>query len=477
VSAPEDSFRTHRRIGVSRAEPPSGLTPRGPPGAPPPDEKPPAAPARPRGFVRGITLLGTVAFVVGNMVGTSAYTLPASLAEAVGPLGVVAWGLTAAGYLFVALVYASLGGRYPRTGGPYVFAREAFGDFGGFQVVWSYWLSAVIGNAAILTGVMAYVVGFSRALSSSVVAQFAVAQAVLWGLCAVNVRGVRASSRLQIVAVCLNIIPLLLLAVAALFAFDASNLRPFAPHGWGSLASGAALVVWAYSGVESATVPAEEVRAPERTIRLGTMLGYALGTLVFLASALAVAGALPNAAVASSARPIAMVAERTVGPWAGTVIGLSAIVAGLGTLNGWVLMAGRIPVSASADGLFFKGLARLHPRYGTPHVSLVVSTAINSTMLLLYFNRSLLAAFNFLVLIAVLTTLFPHLYTCAAELMLARREPHRYSEAERRRAHVVAPVAFAFVLYTVYGVGAEVVLWGVLAILAGMPLYVWLRTR
>ncbi|HKG91047.1 MAG TPA: amino acid permease [Gemmatimonadaceae bacterium] len=477
MSAPEDSFRTHRRIGVSRAEPPSGLTPRGPPGAPPPDEKPPAAPARPRGFVRGITLLGTVAFVVGNMVGTSAYTLPASLAEAVGPLGVVAWGLTAAGYLFVALVYASLGGRYPRTGGPYVFAREAFGDFGGFQVVWSYWLSAVIGNAAILTGVMAYVVGFSRALSSSVVAQFAVAQAVLWGLCAVNVRGVRASSRLQIVAVCLNIIPLLLLAVAALFAFDASNLRPFAPHGWGSLASGAALVVWAYSGVESATVPAEEVRAPERTIRLGTMLGYALGTLVFLASALAVAGALPNAAVASSARPIAMVAERTVGPWAGTVIGLSAIVAGLGTLNGWVLMAGRIPVSASADGLFFKGLARLHPRYGTPHVSLVVSTAINSTMLLLYFNRSLLAAFNFLVLIAVLTTLFPHLYTCAAELMLARREPHRYSEAERRRAHVVAPVAFAFVLYTVYGVGAEVVLWGVLAILAGMPLYVWLRTR
>lgn len=478
MSEPEDSFRTHRRIGVSRAEPPAPLTPIavGRTDAPP-DESPSAAAAGGRGFVRGITLLGTVAFVVGNMVGTSAYTLPASLAEATGPLGLGAWVLTAGGYFFVALVYASLGSRYPRTGGPYVFAREAFGDFAGFQVVWSYWLSAVIGNAAILTGLMAYVVGFSSVLSSSAVARFAVAQAVLWGLCALNVRGVRASARLQVVAVCLNIIPLLLLAVAALFWFDPANLHPFAPRGWGSLASGAALVVWAYSGIESATVPAEEVRAPERTIRLGTMLGYALGTLVFLTSALAVAGALPNAAVASSARPIAMVAERTVGPWAGTVIGLSAIVAGLGTLNGWVLMAGRIPVSASADGLFFRGLARLHPRFGTPHVSLVVSTAINASMLLLYFDRSLLAAFNFLVLIAVLTTLFPHLYTCAAELMLARREPHRYTAAERRRAHVVAPVAFAFVLYTVYGVGADVALWGMLAILAGTPVYVWLRTR
>ena len=123
--------------------------------------------------MRGLTLLGTVALVVGNMVGTSIYTLPASLAEATGPLGLVAWGLTAFGYLFVALVYASLGVRYPRTGGPYVFAREAFGEFAGFQTVWSYWISAVIGNAAITTGVVAYAISFSPTLSRSVPLQFA----------------------------------------------------------------------------------------------------------------------------------------------------------------------------------------------------------------------------------------------------------------------------------------------------------------
>jgi APA family basic amino acid/polyamine antiporter len=181
--------------------------------------------------------------------------------------------------------------------------------------------------------------------------------------------------------------------------------------------------------------------------------------------------------VASSARPIALAAERALGPWAGAVIGVAAIVAGLGTLNGWILMAGRIPVAAAQDGLFFDRMARLHPRFGTPHVALVVGTAVASAMLLLYFNRSLLGVFNFIVLLAVLTTLLPHLYAAGAELMLARRFPERYTPAERRRAHLVAPVAFVFVLYTIYGVGPEVAMWGFLVVLAGTPLYIWLVTR
>ena len=436
------------------------------------------APTRPaRGFVRGLTLLGAVALIVGNMVGTSIYTLPASLASTTGPLGIAAWLLTAVGYLFVALVYASLGVRYPRTGGPYVFAREAFGDFSGFQTVWAYWFSCVIGNAGIVTGVVGYAVGFSPALAASTWLQFGLAQALLWGLCALNVLGVRASSRLQIAVMVTTVVPLLTLSALTFRVFDPANLTPFAPNGWGTLAAGAALVVWGYSGVESATVPAEEVGDAERTIGRATMIGYAVATLVFLLTATAVAGALPNEVVASSARPIAIAAERALGPWAGVVIGIAAIVAGLGTLNGWILMAGRIPVAAAQDGLFFDRMARIHPRFGTPHVALVVGTGVASLMLLLFFNRSLLGVFNFIVLLAVLTTLLPHLYAAGAELLLARRFPERYTATQRRRAHVVAPVAFVFVLYTIYGVGPEVAMWGFIVVLAGTPLYIWLVTR
>lgn len=437
-----------------------------------------APPGPPRAsLVRGLTLLGTVALLVGNMVGTSVYTLPASLAQTTGPLGIAAWALTAAGYLFVALVYASLGTRYPITGGPYVFAREAFGGMIGFQSVWSYWISAVVGNAAIVTAVVGYAVGFSPRLAESVPLQFALAQALLWGLCLLNVLGIRQSARLQVLVMCTSAIPMLLVSLAMLPFARAEHFVPFAPQGIGSLAAGAALVVWAYAGIESATVPAEEVQSPQHTIRRGTLIGYALATVIFLVAAVAVTGALPNAEIAASARPIAVAAERTLGGWAGTMIGICAMAAGIGTLNGWILMAGRIPFTAARDGIFFRGLGRVHPRFGTPHVALIAGTAVSSVACLLYFQKSLLGVFNFIVLLAVLTTLIPHLYAAAAELMLARRDPARYTPRDRRRAHWTAPIAFVFVLYTVYGVGAEVVLWGFLILLAGTPLYIWFATR
>jgi APA family basic amino acid/polyamine antiporter len=126
-------------------------------------------------------------------------------------------------------------------------------------------------------------------------------------------------------------------------------------------------------------------------------------------------------------------------------------------------MAGRIPLSAAADGVFFRGLAAVHPRFGTPARALVAGTAVSSAMLLLYFSGSLLKVFNWIVLLAVLLTLLPHLIATAAEFRLGRR--------------VVAAIAFVFILYTIYGVGYTVILWGLLLVIAGIPLYYFLRRR
>jgi APA family basic amino acid/polyamine antiporter len=429
----------------------------------------------PAGFIRGLTLLGVIALVVGNMIGTSIYTLPASIASAVGPLGIVAWSLTALGYLGVALVYANLGTRYPRTGGPYVFAREAFGDFAGFLSFWLYWISALIGIAGIVTGLIAYMQGFFPVLQESAVARFALAQVLLWSFCALNVAGVRHSARLQIAILVVNLGALLLLVGGSSFAIDTANYQPFAPRGWGSLATGTALIVWAYSGVETATVPAEEVRTPSRTIWRGTMIGYGIGTIIFLLAAVVVAGVLPNGEAASSARPLAMAVERALGPTAAMAINVAAVIAGLGTLNGWLFVSGRVPVSAARDGLLSERLARIHPRFGTPAMALVTSTAVGSVLLLLILNDTLLETFNFLVLLAVWATLVPHLITAAAELTLARRDPARYSLRERRRAYIIAPLAFLAMMYFVYGAGAEIGRWGFLLMAAGMLAHAILR--
>ena len=435
----------------------------------PPD---PSAPS----LVRGLSLLGAVALVVGNMVGTSMYTLPASLAQSVGPLGITAWGLTAFGYLGVALVYASLGARYPRTGGPYIFAREAFGDFAAFLSVWLYWISAVIGNAGIVIGVVAYAESFVPAVSAShPLLRLAIAQFLLWTFCGLNVVGVKHSARVQIGILIVNLGGLVILLGASTHAIAPANYRPFAPHGWASLATGTALICWAYSGVETATVPAEEVDRPVVTIGRGTMIGYVIATIVFLLAAITVAGVLPNDQVASSARPLALVVERGVGHLGSEIISICAIVAGLGTLNGWLLVSGRAPFSAAQDGLFFRRMADVHPRFRTPAVGLVISTLIGSAMLFLMLSKTLLDTFNFIALIAVWATLVPHLISAAAELSLARRKNSIYPAADRRRAQIVAPLAFVAMTYFVYGAGAEIGRWGFGLLSAGILAYGFLR--
>ena len=426
-------------------------------------------------FVRGMSLAGAVALVVGNMVGTSMYTLPASLAKEVGPLGILAWVLVAIGYFGVAVVYADLGARRPRTGGPYGFAQEAFGDFAGFISVWLYWISLLIGNAGIATGVVAYAQGFFPVLGTNPLARFAVAQTLLWALCAINIVGIRHSARLQIAIMVINLGALFLLLGGSLPAIDAANYEPFAPKGWSSLAIGTALVVWAYGGVETATVPAEEVKQPHSTIWRGTMIGYAIATAVFLLMAITVAGVLPNDEVASSARPLALVVEKAIGPTAASVISICALIAGLGTLNGWILVTGRAPISPARDGLFFQRMAKLHPRFNTPVFALVTGTAVASAMLLLMLSNSLLDTFNFIVLLSVGAALAPHLITAAAYLALVRRDPDSFTSAQRRRAHIIAPVAFIAMMYFVYGAGADAGRWGFLLLFAGALAYVFLK--
>ena len=437
-----------------------------------------AAPPR-RTLMRDLTLFGTVALVAGNMLGTSLYTLPASVASVAGPIGIFSWVITAGGFLLLALLYAQLGPRYPRTGGPYVFAREAFGEYAGFQTVWMYWLSAVVGNAAIVTGAVGYAVNFSPTLADSRMLQFALAQGVLWILCLINILGVKQSARVQKSIILINIVPLVLLSLA-LFKFNPANFHPFTPKGtWTPVAAGSALMVWAYAGIESATVPAEEMQAPQRTIRLGTLLGYGLATLIFLLSAVAVIGALPNDVIASSPRPLELAVRETLGAWPAIAVRTAAVGASIGVLNGWILMAGRIPFSAAQDGLFFSAFARIHPRFGTPYVALICGCVITSIMLTLYFipGSTLLSVFNFTVLLANLGTLFPYLYNSAAALMLARRDRERFTMREQRRTSVLALACFAFLMWTTWGVGATVVFWGFLVLLVGTPLYIWFRTR
>ena len=416
-----------------------------------------------------------MALIVGNQLGTSLTTLPAAVAGVAGPLGILAWIVAALGFFMLAEVYASLGPRFPRTGGPYVFALEGLGRFAGFQTVWCHWFGVVVGNVAIATGVIAYLAVFIPALDRSAGLRFVLGQGLLWGCALLNVRGIREPARVQTVILALNVIPFVLLLVA-LRAFDPANFHPFAPKGYGAVGGGVALLVWAFSGVESATVTAEEVRGHDRLIRTATRIGFGLAALMFILAAVVLTGVLPNAVIAGTPRPLGLAVATAIGPWAATVIAAMAVVSAFACLNGWMLLLGRIPLSAAADGLFFAPFARVHPRYGTPHVGLLAGTAISSLLLFTYFSRDLLAAFEWLVLLANFATLVPYLTSGIAAVVICWRPGRLLPERDRRWTLWCALGATVFLAYALVHVDAAVRSWGLLVVVAGVPLYI-LQTR
>lgn len=421
-------------------------------------------------LVKGMGMIASVALIVGNMVGTGIYTLPASLANTAGPISLVAWGIVAAGYLFLALIYADLGQAYPKSGGPSVYARKAFGDFVGFEIAYSYWLSVIIGNAAIVIATVGYISVFNETMANSPVIQVVVALVVIWGLVGVNILGVRQGASLAVVTTAAKLIPLFILVIVGLWFFEPANLTPFAPQGTDAILPAAALIVWAFAGLESATVPAEEVDDP-RTIRRATLIGFGLTTVVYILISVTVMGLIPNDVIGSSGGPLALAATQALGPWGATLMAIGAMVAGIGTLNGWVLLSGRIPLGVAADGLFPKFLARIHPRHHTPHVSLIIAALVASAMILLRLSNSLLETFEFIVLLSVLMTLVPHVTSSLAEFVMARREPDVFPGRSPSVTGAIAAIGLIFVLWVIYGTGLEAIGWGSVLLVAGVFMY------
>jgi len=418
------------------------------------------------------------ALVVGNMVGSGIFLLPASLSAAAGPVSIIGWVFTGVGAMLLALVFARLGSKFPRTGGPYVYARRSFGDFIGFQTAWGYWIAAWAGNAAITVAFVGYLAVFWPALGTHNLLAAIVGIGVIWLLTFVNILGVRQGAQVQLVTTILKFVPLVLIGVVGLFFIDTANLKPFAPHGtWSAISAAAPLTLWAFIGLESATVAAEEVDNAEKVIPRATIIGTAAATVVYIVTTIAVMGAVPGHELANSSSPFAAAAGAMFGGSWDKVIALVALVATFGALNGWILLQGRVPLAAAEDGVFPKQFARVHGERRTPVFGLVVSSVLVSALMLMNYTKGLVDAFTFVILLATLTTLVPYAFSAAAQAYLYVTEPELFERKLFVRDMLVATLAFAYSVWAITGSGKDIIAKGFVLLLAGIPVYVYMGWR
>jgi basic amino acid/polyamine antiporter, APA family len=424
---------------------------------------------------RGVRALGVwtaLALVVGNMVGSGAYLLPASLGR-YGPISILGWGMTAVGALSLAMVFGRLGRIMPAEGGPYAYTRASMGDAPAFLVAWGYWVSVWVANAAIATAFVAYLTPFLPALKTSPLWAGGVAVGAIWLLTAVNARGVREAALVQLVTTVLKVLPLLAVGTLGLAAMDLSRLRPFNPGGGSGLSAvtaSAALTLWAFLGLESATIPAEEVRDPTRTIPLATVWGTVLTAAIYVLSSLAVMGVMSAPELSASAAPFADAATRMWGPLAGKLVAAGAAVAAFGVLNGWVLMQGQMPLAPARDGLFPGAFAQVGRR-GTPVFGLVLSSVLATVLVAANYTRGLVGLFTFAALLATVTSLLAYVGASAGQILLVRRDGARFGGKGARRAVAVSAVALLYSVWAIVGAGWDVVFWGGVLLAMGVPVY------
>ncbi|MGW7308291.1 amino acid permease [Streptomyces sp. NPDC054835] len=427
---------------------------------------------------RGFGLPVATALVVGNIIGGGIFLLPASVAP-YGTISLVAFGILTLGALSLALVFGRLAHRHPQTGGPYVYARAAFGDFAGFLAAWSYWITTWVSNAALAVAAVGYL-DVLVPIHESTAATIGAALLVQWLPALANLAGTRYVGAVQLVATVLKFVPLLLVAVGGLFFFDSANLGPFRAgdtSALGAVSASAAILLFSYLGVESAAVSAGEVRDPRRNVGRATVLGTLGAAALYLLGTLAVFGTVAHDKLITSTAPFSEAVDVMFGgSWGGAAVACMALVSMVGALNGWTLLSAQAPYAAARDGLFPKAFTV--KRRGVPTVGVLVTVVLASLLTVYNYTAGTQGVFEMLVLVTTFTATVPYLLSTAAQVyFLLSGQGEKVSPARLARDAVLAVAAFGFSLWLVAGSGYAAVYQGVLFLFAGVLVYAAMAAR
>lgn len=413
--------------------------------------------------------------VCGNMIGSGVFMLPATLAEVSGPLAtILAWILTTIGSVLVAISFANLGSKFPETGGAYQYVKEAFGEFAGFLSAWLYWNGSWIGNTAILVTLTSYSAAIFPFLNHPIYS-IIYSSAILWAVTILNIVGVKQAGKIQSFTTVFKIVFFALFIIVAFLNFDKNNLIPLLPENKGleTISLAATTTLWAFIGLESATVAAGEIKDPEKNVKRSTIYGLVISAVIYLAISIASMGAMPNEVLAKSTAPLTDILTKALGSSVGIIISAIVVVSILGTTIGWILATARVSYAAGQDGVFPKIFGKVSSKYNTPVYSLVISSALVNILLLTNYQRSMVSAFAFITILATLSYLPVYLLSVSAEIMIMFRTEKKISIRMFVAKSILPLLAFIYTVWTIYGSGAEIVMWGFILMLLGVPFYIY----
>ena len=430
----------------------------------------------------GLGLTSATGLVIGSIIGTGVFTMPAVLAAA-GTSSLIVLAVVGVGAMLLAVMFGQLTKRVPKAdGGLYAYARHEFGDFAGYITAWSYWISSWGGNAAIVASWVFYVdalFGFSH---PSGLANWGIALVGLWVPAAINLAGVRQMAWFQNITVVLKFLPLLFVGVVGWFFVRSANFGPFNASG-GSLYScigiAASVALFSFIGVEVAAMTAKRVKNPRKNVGRASVIGTGISAILYLLVSAAVMGLVSHHALLNNGAPFVN-AFQTIfphGTWAGKLIAATAVISGIGALNGWTLVTTECSRAPADDGLFPKAFA-WNDRNGTAWFGIVIAALLPSLLMLWrYTSSSGLTVFTYLVDLTVVTVAIPYLFSACAQLTYLVSRRRQVQGWLLARDLLICGVSALFSLWVTFASGYQAVYSALVVVLAGVILYAFLNAR
>jgi amino acid transporter len=363
------------------------------------------------GLVRGIRRWDLVAITINGIIGAGIFGLPARVFSLIGPYSVIAFVACALVVALIILCFAEVSSRFDDTGGPYLYAREAFNPAVAFEVGWLFWLVRVTAFAANCNLMISYLSYFWNSATTTLWRTSIIVFVVLV-LCAINMLGIRQAAIVSNVFTVGKLVPIIIFVGAGLFFLNPHAFALGANPGTGAFSKSVLLLVYAFTGFEMATIPAGEVRDPQRTLPRALLLAIAVVAFLYILIQIVCVGTLPG--LGSSTKPLADAGSQFLGTAGGAIISAGAIISISGNLNILLLSGSRLPFAMAEQKQLPAFIGAIHRSFFTPYIAILITAAV---MLLLTLKSSFLEALT----ISAIARLVTYGATCLALPVFRRR--------------------------------------------------------
>ncbi|MGB1663464.1 MAG: APC family permease [Gammaproteobacteria bacterium] len=408
---------------------------------------------------------------VGCAIGSGIFMMPTMLAP-YGLLGFGGWLVAGAGSILVALTMARLVKRIPKTGGPYVYVNEGLGTFSGFIIAWTYWVACVSAIAGISIAFVGYLGFFLPQIANSQINALLASLLLIWIIVFLNIRSLENSSKFQLISTLLKLLPLIFIVLLGASNFNVNNLPELNPsnlHPISLIATVTTLVMWSFIGIETATVPADNVINPQETIPKVLIASVITILVLYILVSIAIAALVPTSELLNSSAPFALAASKILGVTGGTIVSLGALISTLGSLNANTLTAGNLSLAAARDGLLPSKFVILS-KNGTPIFTYLLTGAFVSILLILNYTKGIVNAFVFMAMLSTLSTLIAYAFCAIAEFKFSRADE---KNLQRNNALLISCGTFLYAFFAIWGAGIEMIIYSIILILIGTPIYLF----